>query len=386
MTQPPVVMVVIGTRPEAVKMAPVIHALRARSHEAECRVVLTGQHTAMVDQVLERLDLRADRDLALMKEGQTLYDVGTGVLEGLRDLVQEERPAMLLVQGDTATVFFATLVGFFERVPVGHVEAGLRTGDRASPFPEEMFRRLTDHAADLHFAPTQGAVDALLREGIDPAGIHLTGNTVVDALLRIVASGEGPRDPRVAELVGNPEGTLALLTAHRRESFGAPLEEVFQAVRTLVERHPGLQVAFPVHPNPMVTGPAHAILGNHPRVHLLPPLEHQDLVHLMARADLVLTDSGGIQEEAPTFGVPVLVLREVTERPEAVEAGVAVRVGTDAGAILEAAERILGTVSVRSGNGALHPSPFGDGAAGERIADVVIHHLTGASRLTEDWI
>jgi UDP-N-acetylglucosamine 2-epimerase (non-hydrolysing) len=385
-TARPRVMVVIGTRPEAVKMAPVVEAFRDRSEAVECRVVLTGQHTAMVDRVLELLQVPVDRSLGIMREGQTLYDVGAGVLTGLRDVVREEDPAMILVQGDTASVFFASLVAFFERVPVGHVEAGLRTGNRWSPFPEEMFRRLTDHAAELHFAPTRRAVEALHAEGIGPEGVHLTGNTVVDALLRIARQGGPPEDPALAALLEPGAGRLALLTAHRRESFGEPLEGVFHAVRTLVDRHPELTVLFPVHPNPQVTEPAARILGGHPRLRLFPPLDYPDLVRVLSRADLVLTDSGGIQEEAPTFGVPVLVLRAVTERPEALEAGSAVRVGTEPAAILEAAERALaGRGSPRQGAPLLHPSPFGDGRAGARIADLVVHHLTGRPRITEDW-
>lgn len=387
MTARPRVMVVIGTRPEAVKMAPVVEALRDRRDAVECRVVLTGQHTDMVDRVLELLEVPVDRSLGIMREGQTLYDVGTAVLTGLRGVVREEHPSMILVQGDTATVFFASLVAFFERVPLGHVEAGLRTGNRWSPFPEEMFRRLTDHAAELHFAPTRRAAAALAAEGIGPEGVHLTGNTVVDALLRIADRGGMPDDPELGALLASGQGRLALLTAHRRESFGVPLEQVFQAVKRLADRNPELTVLFPVHPNPAVTEPAERILGGHPRVRLSPPLDYPDLVRVLARADLVLTDSGGIQEEAPTFGVPVLVLREVTERPEAVEAGVAERVGTDPDVILAAAERILSASRNDAGVGARprHPSPFGDGRAGERIADLVVHHLTGRPRLTKDW-
>lgn len=383
----PEVMVVVGTRPEAIKLAPVVAALRARGGEVGCRVTFTGQHTDLVDRAAERLGLVADHDLDIMRTGQSLYDVGTAVMEGLRDLVRRERPSILVVQGDTATVFFATLVGFFEKLPVAHVEAGLRTGDRWAPWPEEMFRRLTDHAAELHFAPTARALRALADEGIGPRGVHLTGNTVVDALLAVAgAQAEAAEPTTAAVLARRNEGPLALLTAHRRESHGAPLESVFRAVASLAERHPELQVIFPVHPNPAVAGPATRILGGHPRIHRVPPLDYADLVHVLSRVDLVLTDSGGIQEEAPTFGVPVLILREVTERPEAVEAGVAERVGTDAAAILDAAERRLAGWQERRRAGArMYPSPFGDGRAGERIADLLIHHVTGGPRLMQDW-
>jgi UDP-N-acetylglucosamine 2-epimerase (non-hydrolysing) len=383
----PGVMVVVGTRPEAIKLAPVVSALRARRGEAECRVVFTGQHTDLADRAAESLGMVPDHDLDIMRESQSLYDVGNAVMAGLRELVRLERPSILVVQGDTATVFFATLVGFFEKIPVAHVEAGLRTGDRWAPWPEEMFRRLTDHASELHFAPTRRAMRALADEGIGPRGVHLTGNTVVDALLAVAAAAGEVAEPTAAALLARrDQGPLALLTAHRRESHGAPLESVFRAVESLADRHPELQVLFPVHPNPAVSGPAARILGGHPRIHLAPPLDYADLVQLLSRVDLVLTDSGGIQEEAPTFGVPVLILREVTERPEAVEAGVAERVGTDASTILEAGERALaGWRERRLARGALHPSPFGDGRAGERIADILIHRLTGAPRLTQDW-
>lgn len=383
----PGVMVVVGTRPEAIKLAPVVSALRARSGELECRVVFTGQHTDLVDRAAESLGMVPDHDLDIMRESQSLYDVGNAVMAGLRELVHRERPSILVVQGDTATVFFASLVGFFEKIPVAHVEAGLRTGDRWAPWPEEMFRRLTDHASELHFAPTHRAMRALADEGIGPRGVHLTGNTVVDALLAVAAAAGEVAEPTTAALLARRDGgPLALLTAHRRESHGAPLESIFRAVETLAERQPELRVLFPVHPNPAVSGPAARILGGHPRIHLVPPLDYADLVQLLSRVDLVLTDSGGIQEEAPTFGVPLLILREVTERPEAVEAGVAERVGTDASAILEAGERALaGWRERRLAPGGLHPSPFGDGRAGERIADILIHRLTGAPRLTQDW-
>jgi len=388
----PRVLVVIGTRPEAVKMAPVVDALRRRGEEVDCRVLLTGQHTTLVQQMLGHFRIAADRDLAVMQEGQTLSLVGARILEGLERVIPEERPSMTLVQGDTASVFFAGLASFFHGIPVGHVEAGLRTGNLHLPFPEELFRRLTDRSSDLLFAPTPRSRAALLAEGLPAESIHLTGNTVVDAVHAIAREGGEVSHPIAADLLSRRgDGPLALLTAHRRESFHGGLDDVFRAVRELIHTHPTLQVLFPVHPNPQVLEPAHRILGELERVHLVAPLDYPDLVRFMAACDLILTDSGGIQEEAPTFGVPVLVLRTVTERPEAVESGDSVLVGTDAEAIVDAATPLLATWperrELRQGRiatGEPTPSPFGDGRAGERIADLVIHRITGRKRLTQD--
>lgn len=377
---PPRVLVVVGTRPEAIKMAPVLEALGRRAPRLQTRLALTGQHTDMVDQVLEAFGLRPSWDLEIMKPGQTLYDVVHGALDGLRQVVREWQPDVLLVQGDTATVFVGSLVAFFEGVAVGHVEAGLRSGDKRAPFPEEMFRRLSDVLSDWYFAPTLRARDALLREGVPAHRVHVTGNTVVDALLSVGAREREVRDA-VLERVLEGDGRLVLLTAHRRESFGPPLREALGAVRTLADGDPSLRVVYPVHPNPNVKGPAEEILGGHPRIHLTEPLDYLDLVTALRRADLVLTDSGGIQEEAPTFGAPVLVLREVTERPEGIEAGVAELVGTDAERILARSRAVLGRPA-----GKAPPNPYGDGRAGERIADILLADLTGARRETEDWL
>jgi UDP-N-acetylglucosamine 2-epimerase len=373
------VLVVIGTRPEAIKMAPVVSALR-RAGEAETRVVLTGQHTALVDQAIETFGLVPDYDLEIMKEGQTLYDVAHACLDGLRGVVEAFRPQALLVEGDTATVCFGALVGFFEDVRVGHVEAGLRSGRKRSPFPEEMFRRVADLLADWHFAPTARAAANLLREGTSPDSVHVTGNTVVDALRSVAGSLPAPRDAALAEALACGR-RLVLLTAHRRESFGDPLRRVFGAVRALADAHQDITVLYPVHPNPNVETPARELLAGHPRIKLTRPLDYLDLVRALRESALVLTDSGGIQEEAPTFGTPVLVLREVTERPEATDAG-AELVGTDADKLLRRARALL---SVSSGERLVSPSPFGDGKAGERIADIVISELTGRARQTTDW-
>lgn len=381
----PRVLVVIGTRPEAIKMAPVAEALRGRADLVESAVALTGQHTDMVDQALEAFSIIPDFDLDIMKSGQTLYDVGRRCMEGLRDMVREYAPAMMLVQGDTASVFFGSLVGFFERVRIGHVEAGLRSRNRWAPYPEELFRQMTDTLAELHFAPTALARQNLLDEGISEDSIHVTGNTVVDALLRL-ARHEGEIEDRVlAELLGGG-GSLVLLTAHRRESFGEPLCRVFRAVREIADRCPDVQVIYPVHPNPLVVHPAREHLADHPRVHLTDPLSYPDLLRALARASLVLTDSGGIQEEAPTFGTPVLVLREVTERPEGVAAGVARLVGTDRDRIVAEALAALADGDGKGDREAGSANPYGDGDAAARIADIVAHRLTGVTRRTRDWL
>ena len=295
------VLVVVGTRPEAIKMAPVVDALRGHSPHVETRVALTGQHTHLVDQVLEAFALEPDYDLGIMKPGQTLYDVLQGALQGLREIVQGFKPDALLVQGDTATVFTGALVGFFERVKVGHVEAGLRTHDKWAPFPEEIFRRLTDVVSDYYFAPTQYAKQALLAEGVPAEQVHVTGNTVVDALLSVADPGR-PVENAVLRAVIEGERRLVLLTAHRRESFGAPIREVFAAVRELADEFDDVEIVYPVHPNPNVLAPAKELLADHDRIHLIDPVGYLDLVAALAAADLVLTDSGGIQEEAPTFG------------------------------------------------------------------------------------
>lgn len=381
----PRVLVVIGTRPEAIKMAPVAEALRDRGDLVESAVALTGQHTDMVDQALEAFSITADFDLNIMKSGQTLYDVGRGCMEGLSGLLHEFSPAMMLVQGDTASVFFGSLVGFFERVQVGHVEAGLRSGNRWAPYPEELFRHMTDTLAELHFAPTALARQNLLAEGIDEDSIHVTGNTVVDALLRLSLRKTDITDTVLAELLTRND-PLVLLTAHRRESFGEPLRRVFRAVREIADRRPDVQVIYPVHPNPQVVLPAREHLGGHPRVHLTDPLTYPDLLRALGRASLVLTDSGGIQEEAPTFGTPVLVLREVTERPEGVAAGVARLVGTDRDRIVGEALATLADAGGEEDREGSLANPYGDGAAAARIADIAVHRLTGTPRRTRDWL
>ena len=381
---PPLVMVVVGTRPEAIKMAPVVEALRARAGEVRCDLVLTGQHRELVHGVLDRFGLEPQVDLDIMRPDQDLYDVVGASLAGLRGAVRERAPRALLVQGDTATVFAGALVGFFERVWVGHVEAGLRSGDMAAPWPEEGFRRLTDVLSGGWFAPTPHAAENLASEGVPRDRINVTGNPVVDALRRMADPEHSFADAALARAWSAVQGDgrrLVLLTAHRRESFGAPLAQVFGAVRTLVDGDESLEVVYPVHPNPNVRGPARELLGGHPRIHLTDPVDYPDLLAALGRAALVLTDSGGIQEEAPVFGTPTLVLREVTERPEGIEAGVAELVGTDPARLLERARTHL----ARPRPAPRDETPYGDGRAAERIADLTIHALTGTPRRTRDW-
>lgn len=384
----PRVLALVGTRPEVIKMAPVVRALRRRS-EVDVVLALSGQHTDLVDQALRVFSLDLDHrletehDLALMRPDQDLYDLAHGMLDGLRGVLRQERPDVVLVEGDTATVFFGALVSFFERCRVGHVEAGLRSGDKWAPFPEEIFRRLTDVVTDHLFAPTPGAVENLLGEGVSRDRIHLTGNTVVDAVRAAAGVEREPRSPELRRILdGN--GRLVLLTAHRRESFGEPIRNAFRGVRDLMDDVPDAEVLYPVHPNPNVREPAEEILADHPRIHLVEPLDYLDLVAALRSARLVLTDSGGIQEEAPAFGTPVLVLREVTERPEGVEAGVALLVGTDRERIRAEGRRLLEDDDAHAAMAGA-PNPYGDGEAGARIADVLVSELTGAERKTRDW-
>jgi UDP-N-acetylglucosamine 2-epimerase (non-hydrolysing) len=358
------VLSVFGTRPEAIKMAPVVRALRRVPERFESHVCVTAQHRTMLDQVLEVFELKADIDLDLMVPGQSPASIAAGILDRLPPLLRRVQPDIVLVQGDTTTSFAAAFAAFQERMPTGHVEAGLRTGDRWQPFPEEMNRVLTTRIAALHFAPTPAARDALLREGIAAGDIYLTGNTVIDALLQTVRAEYQFRTPALAGL--DPARRVVLVTTHRRESFGAPLRSICAAIRTLAARFPELQFVLPVHPNPEVKGTVEELLCDLPGMRLIAPVDYLEFVHLVSRADLVLTDSGGIQEEAPSLGKPVLVLREVTERPEGVAAGTALVVGTDQERIVAAASELLTSPEAyaRMANAV---NPYGDGRASERI-------------------
>jgi UDP-N-acetylglucosamine 2-epimerase (non-hydrolysing) len=362
------VLSVFGTRPEAIKMAPVVHALQREPGGFESVVCVSAQHRTMLDQVLGVFGVRADHDLDLMTPGQSPAEITARVLERLPPLIREIRPDILLVQGDTMTSFAAAFAAYLGKVPSGHVEAGLRTGDRYQPFPEEMNRVLTTRLASLHFAPTVRARDRLLAEGVPAEDVHLSGNTVIDALLQTVRQDYRFRTPALAALV--PDRRVVLVTTHRRESFGAPLESTCSALRQLVERFPDIQVVLPVHPNPQVKRTVEQRLCDLDRVTLIEPVDYVEFVHLMARAHLILTDSGGVQEEAPSLGKPVLVLREVTERPEGVEAGTAVVVGTNQERIVSLASDLLSSPEAyaRMANAV---NPYGDGHASERIAAAI---------------
>jgi UDP-N-acetylglucosamine 2-epimerase (non-hydrolysing) len=366
------VLSVFGTRPEAIKMAPVVRALREAPTRFESLVCVSAQHRTMLDQVLEVFDLEADIDLDLMVPGQSPAGIAAGILEHLPPLLRRVQPDVILVQGDTTTTFAAAFAAFLEKVPAGHVEAGLRTGDRWQPFPEEMNRVLTTRIAALHFAPTPAARDALLAEGVPAGDTYLTGNTVIDALLQTVRPDYCFRTPALAAL--DPGRRLVLVTTHRRESFGPPLRSICAAIRELAGRFPELEWVLPVHPNPEVKATVEELLCDVPGMHLIPPVDYLEFVHLMSRADLVLTDSGGVQEEAPSLGKPVLVLREVTERPEGVLAGTALVVGTDRARIVAAASELLTSPEAyaRMANAV---NPYGDGRASERILTALADRL-----------
>jgi len=363
------VLSIFGTRPEAVKMAPVIRRLAAEPR-VESVVCVTAQHREMLDQVLDLFSIRPDFDLDLMRPDQPLADLTAALFTGLDPVLHQVRPDWVLIQGDTTSAMAASLLAYYHRARVGHVEAGLRTGDKWQPFPEEINRRVAGTIADLHFAPTDWARQNLLHEGVPPERVIVTGNPVIDALQDVAAR---PYDVTRGPLAAIPwERRVILVTAHRRENFGRPLENIFTALRTLAETYPkDIHLVYPVHLNPNVRGPAHRLLGNLPNVSLIEPLDYLPMVHLMKRAYLVVTDSGGLQEEAPALGTPVLVLREVTERPEAIEAGTARLVGTDPATILSETRRLLDDPAARQAM-AHAANPYGDGHAAERIVKALV--------------
>jgi len=362
---------IFGTRPEAIKMAPVVKALEQKSRRIRSVVCVTGQHREMLDQVLELFAIKPDVDLQVMQPNQTLARLTGLLFEKLDDVVQEVKPDWVLAQGDTTSVMVAGIVSFYRRIRFGHVEAGLRTRDKHSPFPEEINRRVADLVADAYFAPTERSRQALLAEGCPEAAIHVTGNTVVDALLDVASR---PFNWRKSGLSVLPKGSkLVLITAHRRESFGEPFRELCLALRDLATKYQpeGVQFVYPVHLNPNVRAPVNALLAGLDNLYLIEPVDYFAMVHMMKRATLILTDSGGIQEEAPTLGVPVLVMRDTTERPEGVEAGLVRLVGTDC-------QRIVIEASLVLDHGSFVPperrgfNPYGDGNAAQRIVGAIL--------------
>jgi UDP-N-acetylglucosamine 2-epimerase (non-hydrolysing) len=363
------VLSVFGTRPEAVKMAPVVLRLR-QTPGVNSQVCVTAQHRQMLDQVLDLFHLKPDFDLDLMQPDQSLADTAAAVFTGLDPILAKVQPDWVLVQGDTTTVAAAALAAYYRKIRLGHVEAGLRTGDKWRPFPEEINRRVAGVVADLHFAATDWARDNLRREGVPDERIVVTGNPVIDALQMIVAL---PYDFETGPLANmNPDRRLILVTAHRRESFGKPLEDIFRALKELAKKYATqAEIVYPVHLNPNVAEPAVRILGSSTNVRLVDPLDYHTMVHVMKRAYLVLTDSGGLQEEAPALGTPVLVLREVTERPEALEAGTARLVGTDTERIVAEASRLMDDSQAHAAM-AKAANPYGDGHAAERIVDALL--------------
>ena len=368
------VLTVFGTRPEAIKMAPVIRRLE-ETDGIESTVCVTAQHRHMLDQVIELFGITPDYDLNVMRDGQGLVHITTTVLQGLSTVLDRCKPDMVLVHGDTSTTFAATLASFYHKVPIGHVEAGLRTGDLYAPWPEEANRKLTDAISNLYFAPTTRSEQNLLNEGVSASKIYVTGNTVVDALLSVV-NGPLTNLALCQQIMRRFEGInfsrkIILVTGHRRENFGSGFEKICNAISCLADRD-DVEVVYPVHLNPNVREPVYRILANRPNIHLIEPLEYLDFVFLMSRSHCVLTDSGGIQEEAPSLGKPVFVMRDVTERPEAVEAGTVRLVGTDADRIVREISSVVASPSAYSAMSRAH-NPYGDGRASERIVNAILN-------------
>ena len=363
------VMIVFGTRPEAVKMAPLVKELKRRNKEFETIVTITAQHREMLDQVLDIFKIEPDFDLNIMKKGQSLAQITTRVLDGLDVIMKETKPDIVLSHGDTSTTFSASLAAFYNQKTIGHVEAGLRTWNKYSPYPEEMNRQLTGVLADLHFSPTEQAKQNLLNENKAADQIYVTGNTAIDALQTTVS--EAYSHPLLEKL---GDKRLVLLTAHRRENVGVNMGQMFQAIKRLVETHEDIQVIYPVHLNPLVKQKAAEILGDHQRIQLIKPLSVIDFHNFIARSHLILTDSGGIQEEAPSLGVPVLVLRDTTERPEGIEAGTLKLVGTDEEVIFSEADQLLKDQTAYD-QMAKASNPYGDGKASHRIADAIKNYF-----------
>jgi UDP-N-acetylglucosamine 2-epimerase (non-hydrolysing) len=362
------ILTIIGTRPEGIKMAPVIRELSAYPDLFESIVGVTGQHDEILKQVLDLFSIKPHFDLAAMKPNQDLTELAALVMTGVRRILHESKPDYILIQGDTATVFATSVAAFYGRVKIGHVEAGLRTYDKSEPFPEEMHRLLTDQISDLLFAPTEGNRQNLLAEGLPDHKIHVTGNTIVDALLEISAS-----DCRSSDLT-DLEEPFVLITAHRRENFGTPFQNIFSAIRKLADIHPDVQFVYPVHPNPNVRSTALQRLSGKNNILLIPPLDYLSFIHLMKKCHILMSDSGGVQEEAPSLHKPLLVLREKTERPEIIKAGGAKLVGSNQELIMKEASRLLQDQEYYRSMTNI-PNPFGDGTAAKRIVEVLRNSL-----------
>lgn len=380
MNQPIKVMTIFGTRPEAIKMAPLVLELKQQPDHFETIVTVTAQHREMLDQVLNIFEITPDYDLNIMKDRQTLVDITTRGLEGLDHIMKEVKPDIVLVHGDTTTTFVASLAAYYNRIVVGHVEAGLRTWNKFSPYPEEMNRQLTGILADLQFAPTSKSAENLLREDKASESIFVTGNTAIDALATTVKS---EYEHEVLRKLGDDR--LILLTAHRRENLGEPMKNMFRAIKRIVEEHQDIQVVYPVHLNPAVREIASEVLGNDPRIHLIEPLDVIDFHNFASRAYLILTDSGGVQEEAPSLGVPVLVLRDTTERPEGIEAGTLKLAGVEEEDIYRLATELL-TDKQAYENMAKAVNPYGDGQASKRICEAIRYHFGRTVERPADYI
>ncbi|WP_442596908.1 non-hydrolyzing UDP-N-acetylglucosamine 2-epimerase [Neobacillus sp. D3-1R] len=380
MNRPIKVMTIFGTRPEAIKMAPLVLELNKHPEHFESIVTVTAQHRQMLDQVLNIFEITPDHDLNIMKDRQTLVDVTTRGLEGLDKVMKEVKPDIVLVHGDTTTTFIASLAAYYNQIVVGHVEAGLRTWNKYSPFPEEMNRQLTGVMADLHFAPTAMSAENLLRENKQKENIFITGNTAIDALKTTVKE---EYHQEVLDKIGTDR--LILLTAHRRENLGEPMRNMFRAIKRIVEEQPDVQVVYPVHLNPVVREIAAEILGDDPRIQLIEPLDVIDFHNFASRAYLILTDSGGVQEEAPSLGVPVLVLRDTTERPEGIEAGTLKLAGVDEQTIYNLATELL-TDRVAYEKMAKATNPYGDGNASKRIGEAIRYYFKQTEDRPEDYI
>lgn len=377
------VMTVFGTRPEAIKMAPLVKELEKRE-EIESIVCVTAQHRQMLDQVLERFSITPDYDLNIMQQRQTLSSITCRALTGLEEVMNEAKPDIVLVHGDTSTTFAGALAAFYCKIQVGHVEAGLRTYDKYSPYPEEMNRKLTTALTDLYFAPTKNNRENLLKEMVEEEKIYVTGNTVIDAVRHTVAEDFAFQTPALAEF-DYEKGRTILLTAHRRENLGEPLRQILTAVRRIADDHEDVRVIYPMHLNPAVREPAQEILGGHDRILLIDPVDVEELHNLMNRCYLVMTDSGGLQEEAPSLGKPVLVLRSETERPEAVYAGTVKIAGTDEETIYQMAHELL-TDEAAYNAMSRAVNPYGDGLASKRIVDAILYAFGKTDKKPEEWL